>query len=401
MFKIVPVQPLRILIVSTKSPWPPVDGGRLLQLNTIRALAAEGHRVALVAPCTGERDEIAEALGETCTPHLVGAAPRSPVTAALLGLVRGIPATIARHSLPAVRRTVNALLDVGDIDVIVAEQVHALPQTAGANERGVPVVHRAHNVESMLWAFAASRRGPGAGSVLAREARRMSDWEVGALERCAATVTLVEPDRLALSELAPGAVIHTVRAPFAATLPAGPGPLQGEPVVVTLASATWAPSRDAVDGLVADVWPAVQRRLPGAALHIFGDARRDPTADRVVTHPPPSDSRTAFPEGAIVIIPERHPTGVPMKALEAWARGLPVLAGPRTAELLEARDGNELLVARGAADTAAAVVRLAEESDLRQRLVDGGRRALAERHDLSTTATHLARVLRWAVDHQP
>jgi len=32
--------PLRILVVATKPPWPAVDGGRLVLLNTIEALAA-------------------------------------------------------------------------------------------------------------------------------------------------------------------------------------------------------------------------------------------------------------------------------------------------------------------------------------------------------------------------
>ena len=41
---------MRILWVATKSPVPPFDGGRLVALTTIRALAAAGHELTIVAP---------------------------------------------------------------------------------------------------------------------------------------------------------------------------------------------------------------------------------------------------------------------------------------------------------------------------------------------------------------
>src|SRR5436309_104950 len=41
---------MNILLVATKAPWPPVDGGRFLLLNTLEALAAAGCRLTLVTP---------------------------------------------------------------------------------------------------------------------------------------------------------------------------------------------------------------------------------------------------------------------------------------------------------------------------------------------------------------
>jgi hypothetical protein len=41
---------MRILLVATKTPWPPIDGGRLVLLNTIEALRDADHHVTLVAP---------------------------------------------------------------------------------------------------------------------------------------------------------------------------------------------------------------------------------------------------------------------------------------------------------------------------------------------------------------
>ena len=394
------MQPLRILIVATKAPWPAVDGGRLVLLNTIEALAAAGHHLELVAPFSGtenHRRQTGDALSEFCVPHLVATGPRWAISSALIALGRGIPVTVARHSLPAVARKVAELLTPGDFDVVHAEQLHALAQTEVALKRGIPVVHRAHNVESILWEYTAHHRPGVTRSLIALEARRMSAWEVRALETAACTVALTEVDRRALSELVPGASVHTIAAPFAPVLPAGDNRLDGEPAVVTLASATWAPSRDAVEHLADEIWPTVRRRLPGAVLHVFGGSHHLECSGGVVAHPPPQESRTAFPAGAIAVIPERHPTGVPMKALEAWARGLPLLVDRPTAEVLEAEDGAELVVAQDAPGYADTLALMVEDDDLRQRLINGGRRALAQRHNPAAIAEHLEKVYRWAM----
>ena len=391
---------LRILVVATKPPWPAVDGGRLVLLNTMEALAAAGHHLELVAPFSGNeaaRREIVDSLSAICSPHLIAAESRSALGSVLLGLRRRIPVTIARHALPEVADAVAELLDSADFDVVHAEQLHALSQIDAAHRCKIPVVHRAHNVESLLWDFTAHHRGRASRSLVAFEARRMSTWEVRALEEADCTVALTETDRRDLSELVPGASIHTVRAPFPAELPAGGVPVEGEPAVVTLASPSWTPSRDAVEHLATEIWPTVRRRLPRAVLHIFGGGRALDGCEGVVNHPPPEDSRSAFPAGAVALVPERHPTGVPMKALEAWARGLPLLVDRHTAEILEAEDGVDVVIADHAPGYAAALARLVEEDGLRQRIVTGGRRALAERHDPAAVAEHLERIYRWAI----
>jgi glycosyltransferase involved in cell wall biosynthesis len=68
-----------------------------------------------------------------------------------------------------------------------------------------------------------------------------------------------------------------------------------------------------------------------------------------------------------------------MKILEAWARGIPVVASPAAAAGLESVDG--VLVAANASEFAAAVDDLAGRPDAVRRLVEAGRRDLARFHD--------------------
>lgn len=373
---------LNVLIVATKAPWPPIDGGRFLLKTTLEGLAAAGCRITLVAPGDSDPEEVSKALSPWCVPRLVPAAPLSPARA----MLRRAPLSIARHSLAAVRREVERLLETGRFDLVHAEQLQALPQTEPAAARGIPVVLRAQNVESDLWA-AAARRGRGMKKLLLhREAKRLADWEGRAVRRAAATLALTREDAVRLRELSGGeGNVKVVPAPFP-DLPPGTGTLPGEPAVVVFGSRGWLPNEEAAAWFQAEVWPAVRAELPGAVLHLFGT---DLDGPGVVPHPAPEDSGEAFAPGSILAVPLRIASGVRIKILEAWARGVPVVATPAALAGLDAEKGREALVAKDAGEFAASIARLHREPGLWERVVQAGRQAREERHDPGKIAERL------------
>ncbi len=396
-------------MVATKAPWPPLDGGRLLLLRTIEGLAAAGAAVTLAAPVDVGRQPLAAVaaeLGKVCTPALVAGRPAGPGRT-LARAVGGRPISIARHTSPALRRQVEMLLAQERFDVVHAEQLQALPQALPpARARALPVVLRAQNVESSLWAAA------GAGPLWAWEARRLAAWEGRAVASVDATAALTAVDAAALSRLAtaagsPGARVIELAAPFAADLAAGPQGLPGEPAVVILGSLGWRPNQDALAWFADRIWPAVRASLPQARLHVFGvtaagraataaGAGPVPGGEGIEWHAAPDDSSAAFAAGSVHVVPLRFGSGVRMKVLEAWARGVPVVTTPQGAAGLDARDGVELLVARDAASFAAALKRLRDEPLLASCLVRGGHAALRQRHDPATLAQRLLDIYRGA-----
>jgi len=100
----------------------------------------------------------------------------------------------------------------------------------------------------------------------------------------------------------------------------------------------------------------------------------------------------------VLAVPLRVASGVRMKILEAWARGLPVVATPAAAAGLGAEDGRELLLAADSDGFAAAVARLAAEPVLAAELVAAGRSALVRRHAPAAVAAELLRVYAAAAD---
>ena len=379
---------MRVLWVATKAPWPAVDGGRLVQSLTLSALKERGVRVTLVAPvAAGEGARVAERLREVCEPCLVELPARDlgwPVRA-----LRS-PLSIARHAHPAVRRRVAELVAAGKLDVVHAEQLQAFRQ-ASAAVGALALVLRAQNVESDLWTSAAARMRF-AGGLARREARRLARHEAAAVRRASATVALTERDAATLAALAgEGPRIETVPAPFPDRLPAGGAELPGRPPIVLLGQRGWRPNRDAERWFLTEIWPAVRRRVPGAAAHSFGGGG-GPAVAGVHFHPPPADASRAFAPGAVLAVPLRIASGVRMKILEAWARGVPVVATSAAAAGLDARAGRELLVADDPESFAESFARLAEEEGLAARLVTAGRELLRSRHAPDRVAEALAAV---------
>ncbi len=397
---------MRILVVATKAPWPTVDGGRLLLHLTLEALAAAGHELTLVAPIDPRRFDlavVAAALGGICRPCLVPARPTGRAAALLRSRGSrsgGSPLSVARHTVAGVGREValrsrEAAAAGAPFALVHAEQLQAVAQAAAA---GLPLVLRAQNVESDLWGATSRQRGGLAGRFLAAEARRLAAFEGAAVARAAAAVALTTADAARLAELAGGRPVLTVAAPFPPRLPAATTALFGDPAVVVLGSAGWQPNADSAAWFAAAVWPLVRRELPAAVLHLFGAASSEappgPPAAGIVAHRPPADSAEAFAPRSILAVPVRVASGVRMKVLEAWARGVPVVATPEAMAGLDAVHGREVLIGQDAGELAAAIARLHREPLLGRALVAAGRQALARGHAPAAVAARLGEIYR-------
>jgi hypothetical protein len=310
-----------------------------------------------------------------------------------MALISREPFSIPRHRVGAVRREVETLLAAATFDVIHAEQLQALPQADPGRARGVPVVVRAQNVESDLWRSAAGMsRGPRRWWV-AREATRLARWEGAAVRRAAATLALTGHDAQRLRELAGGeGRVEVVPAPFAELPRAGsavPG-VPGRPAVVLMGSGGWLPNEDAVRWFVSTVWPRVASRLPEAVLHLFGGP--SVSGERIAPHPPPRDSSEAFAPGSVQVVPLRIASGVRMKVLEAWARGIAVVGTREGLSGLVEAQGDGALIADDAEQFAAAFARLVDEPGLAEALCAAGRRMLRERHDPAAIAARMTAI---------
>lgn len=403
---------MTILLVATKSPFPPTDGGRLLTHLSVEALRALGHRVIVVAPCaedpsgdahirphpnpsplpgTHGRGNKASAPTDGDT-HLIPVRSRSHTRTLATSWLRAVPVTIARHSHHDVRRAVHHLVASESIDVVHVEQLQGVPQAGPAVAASIPVVLREQNIEAVLWDGLA-KTVSWARPFAKLEGRRVRAYERHTIETLDATIAVTPEDAQALRGLSRTPErIHSVSPPFPAELPAASRTLSGEPAIVVMGSQGWLPNEDGARWFVRTVWPFVASALRGAELHLFGLARSDADGPRVEWHPSPAESRDAFAPGAILAVPQRMGSGVRMKILEAWSRGVPVVSTRAGAAGLEEHSDGNLVRADTPEAFAQAFTRLHRHPEWATARVRGGRETLRAHHDPTKIARRLEAV---------
>ncbi|HTQ80821.1 MAG TPA: glycosyltransferase family 4 protein [Thermoanaerobaculia bacterium] len=240
------------------------------------------------------------------------------------------------------------------------------------------------------------------------EARRLAVWERRLIERAEKTLVVAERDRQALLENLPPSLSGKV-----AVVPLGVEPVSPPALPALARSGSAAPllaltgnlgyfvTVDAVTWWLSEVWPRLRQALPEVRVVVAGDrparaVRRavERAGPRVELAASPPDLRALLAEATLSLAPLRCGAGVPVKVLEAWAVGVPVVASAWAAAGTSGRPGEDLrVVGDSPAEWVEAVVELLADPDERQRLRENGHRRLAADYSPAAVERQLASLL--------
>jgi glycosyltransferase involved in cell wall biosynthesis len=153
---------------------------------------------------------------------------------------------------------------------------------------------------------------------------------------------------------------------------------------------------DAVVHFCHEALPRVRAQVPGVTLTIAGGG---PTAEVSRLASAPGVRVTGFVDrleplyarATVFVAPLRIAGGIAGKTLDALAAGCAVVTTPVGSEGLGVRPGVHLLVADGADEFAAAVVRLLRDAELRRRLGEAARAFAESSHAPAVSAAALER----------
>ena len=197
---------------------------------------------------------------------------------------------------------------------------------------------------------------------LAQQGRAVQASQLALAAAADCTLVVTDDEAALLARLCPQARVrvisnvHTVTE----TLPA----VHGRADLLFVGNYVHMPNRDAARHFVADIWPQVQPRLPGAVVRFAGlpvpevEALASPGV--IVTGHVP-DLTPLYAHSRVAIAPLRFGAGIKGKVLEAMGYGLPVVMTPVAAEGTGAVDGEHARIAATPAAFAAAVVALATD----------------------------------------
>jgi glycosyltransferase involved in cell wall biosynthesis len=176
--------------------------------------------------------------------------------------------------------------------------------------------------------------------------------------------------------------------------PPNPSP----PVLAITGNLGYFPTSEGTCWLLREVWPRLRAERPGLRLVLAGNRPprtlvREAMRRDAELLPSPQDLRGLLASVTVALAPMRGGAGLPLKVLEAWAAGVPVVATAWAAEGAAARPGQDLLVAEGRQEWYEAVSALLEDAELRRRLSVSGRQRLAERFSVDVVRLRLEQAL--------
>jgi len=378
---------LKLLLLTTKPPFPLTDGGRIAVYEPLRRLVARGHQVTLLTFRSPGQDQDALAHLETlCRVAYVEHDTRTRPIGMAQNLFSSLPYNISKYRSPLMARKLRDMLTEEAFDVVHLEQVHtACYQAIASEEFGVPVVLRQVNVESHLaerfWQTQAGLR-----RLYARlQAVRLRRYEAEMCAKVDCCLLITAGDAERLRALSPNANTRVI--------PAGvdleefqPAPhLEEANTVVFVGSMDWLPNVDAVLWFAKEVLPRLQQEFPTLQFYVVGrhptvEIKRLMEAGAIHVTGYVDDVRTYLARAAVCVIPLRVGGGMRVKLLQAMAMAKPVVSTSIGAEGIAVEHGRHILLADSASDFADGVAGLLRDRGLQERLGQNARRLVAERY---------------------
>jgi glycosyltransferase involved in cell wall biosynthesis len=377
---------MRILILTPRLPWPPLDGGRVAMSRLAQSLANSGaevevlslnprkHRGAVEGPLPIRAVDID-------TSRLAG-----PMLRSAFG---DVPYVVARFVSRAFREAIAETLTRFRPDVVQIESPFLLPYVATIRTNSnATVVLRSLNVEFRIWeGLALAERNPLRRFALRRIAASLRDYELRAMESVDAVVPISADDAADFRAL--GCTRPMQVTPCGVFLSEA-GTSAVEPNVGFIGSLDFRPNQNAVLWIADELWPRVIQRAPEAKLSIAGSSPPDWLRERLPEiHANVPDPAAFLRSLAVVIAPLRAGGGMRIKVLEAMALGKPIVATSVGAGGIDVHDGEDILIADDPDAFADAVVRLLRGPGTAARIGAAARETVAKRYASDRLAAEL------------
>ncbi|MDQ8021876.1 MAG: TIGR03087 family PEP-CTERM/XrtA system glycosyltransferase [Moraxellaceae bacterium] len=389
-----------LLYLVHRIPYPPNKGDKVRSFNLLRHLSRRW-RVYLGTFVDHPDDwQHVPALSEWCVESRVeGLQPRTAKLLSLRGLLGGEALTLPYYRNRRMQRWVA--------DVVAREGIRHTVVFSSSMAQYVadqPALRRVVDfcdVDSAKWTrYAADHKGAMAW-LYRREGRLLADFERRIGEAVDASVLATEAEAELFRSVAPAASSRThaisngVNAEFFAPEAGRSSPYEsGEQAVVFTGAMDYWPNIDAVCWFARDIWPVLRTRFPQARFYAVGmnpseEVRALAELPGVIVTGTVPDVRPYVQHAAAVVAPLRIARGVQNKILEAMAMGRPVVAARTCAQGLDARAGEDLLLADSVDDYVDAVSACL---DGRRDTAELGRHARARVLASYSWDAHLARI---------
>ncbi len=365
---------MKILQLANRIPWPLKDGGAIGIYNLACSYAEAGHELTLFCLNTVKHHIDTSTLPSPFhTAFRLVEAPvdnRVRLLPALANLFSNDSYNISRFWSESVAQQLQALTEAVEPDLVHFDGPFMLPylkviRKAAPNAR---CIMRAHNVEHLIWErMAASCNSALKAWYFRLLARRLKAYEIEGINLLDGFLPISDIDLQSFRKfgVTTPALVSPAGLQFGEVLPPIPTPQAGS--FSFIGSLDWQPNTEALDWLLAEVWPQVVTHFPHFQLHIAGRnmPKRyfDLASTNIHVHGEVADSQAFLRNHGPLLVPLLSGSGVRIKILEALAAGQAIISTKTGAEGLSLQPNTHLLLADTAESFARAILDLGQHPE--------------------------------------
>ncbi|MEW6502852.1 MAG: glycosyltransferase family 4 protein [Chloroflexota bacterium] len=381
---------MKILVLSTWFPYPPIQGSKIRAYNLIRSLSQQ-HELALISFRDMEiQDEWIEHLHCYCKEIIIVEQHpfRYSKIKTWLGFFTILPSAVVAGYSTKMAATVQKFAKVWQPDLVFALTFVTAPYALQ-----IPHTNRVVDMDNLL-ALMLRDLFKNTQGFLQKQRRYWAYWKFKNYEnqiykKFDLAFVCSNLDKSRAVEYIDLAAEKIVAIPNGVdsnlTLPQSLPDFNHK--LIFNGSLNYWPNYDAMNYFLTEIFPLILKKIPDCEILITGNN------ENVDIHTLPSHSGkvifTGFVENiqslvtscAACVVPLRHGAGTRLKILEAMAAGTPVITTPKGAEGLEVKHGQHLLIANTPQEFANLTVQILSDLSLREKIVLEAQRLVENVYD--------------------
>jgi len=366
-------QPLRILIICNKMPYPSNDGGTIATMNMIMGLAAQGNFVDVLAMQTHKHNFPIEKLSAELTQNIKWHSVWVDTNIKIGKLLKNLlfsdkPYNSERFESQEFERKLILLLK-NNYDIVQFEGLYLasyIPTIRKHSKSSISM--RAHNVEWQIWQrMAQTEHNPLRKIYKLILAKRIRKLETSTLQNIDILIPITQTDAKNL--------------PFSKkeNMFVAPAGIEPQKFVTSktsdvktffyIGALDWEPNQEAILWFVQNVWNEIQPLHTDWTFHIAG--RNAPTdfVEKIKQYPIIYDGQVPSAQEYIdkyniMIVPLLSGSGMRIKIIEAMAHSRCVITTSIGAEGINAENGKHLLIGNTPTELKNLIIKVIEDSDL-------------------------------------
>jgi len=391
---------MKILQITSKVPYPPIDGKAIATLNLSKSFRELGHEVTILAMNTQEHylnpEDLPEELKMLFKWHLVDVPAKTSVSGALWNLFASkLPYNAESLISLNFRDKLIDLLQKEDFDVVQLEGLYLCPYISDIRLFTKALIAlRAHNIEHEIWKRKMKQATGLRKRYVSIISHRIKQFEHDYINQYDVLIPITSRDGKIFNKMGNHRPVHVAQTGINPGVFFPDHTKEKFPSLFFLGALDWPPNQEGLEWFFEHCWNPILEKCPETELVVAG--RNAPSGFIKKLKLPNvnflgevEDAYEFMNAHAVMIAPVLTGSGMRVKVVEGMAMEKSIVTTTIGTEGIPTTSGENIILANTPEDFSEGVIRLLTDQQYHRQIGENARKFIEEKFDNQVIATNL------------